>query len=51
MTVRSAGCYNNHYQSCLNVGSWNVHSLFEAKGLVTTALTGRGVSVDCKINF
>ena len=51
MTVGSAGCYNNHRQSHLNVGCWNVRSLVEAEGPVTTALTRRGVSVDRKINF
>ena len=51
MTVGSAGCYNNHRQSHLNVGCWNVRSLVEAEGPVTTASTRRGVSVDRKINF
>ena len=51
MIVGSASCYNNRRQSHLNVGCWNVHSLVEAEGLVTTASIRRGVSVDHKINF
>ena len=46
MAVGSAGCYNKHCQSHLNVGCWNVRSLVEAEEPVTTASTRRGVSVD-----
>ena len=46
MTVGNTGCFNNHRRSRLNVGCWNVRSLVEAEGSVTTASTRRGVSVD-----
>ena len=47
----TAGCFNNHCHSWLNVGCWNMRSLVEAEGSVATASTWRCVQVDHKINF
>ena len=47
----AAGCFNNHCQSWLNIGCWNMRSLVEAEGSVATASVRGGVQVDRKINL
>jgi len=47
----AAGCFHNNYQSWLNIGCWNMHSLVEAEGSIATVSVRGGVQVDCKIIF